>query len=604
LISIAGRRKSKMMSAADAYSMASHYFQTGQVAAAEQLFRCLLDVEPGHAAALHALGQIVLRAGNVSEAVACFRRAAECQPGDADYWNDLGAACCVAKAFAEGAGACKRALRLRPDHAGAHRNLGYAFFCQEMYEPAVAALQEAIRLQPDMADAHGNLGVALKYLDRPAEAAAALEEAFRLDPTSAQVAHSAGMVHQLLGNTERALQLYRQALRLHPDFPDAMNNLATCCTEQDSLEEAQGQLEEALRLQPDYAEARHNLSIVLQQQGRVAEAIALLEQALRLQPDYAHAHYNLSLVLLLLGDLERGLPEYEWRWQTPDFISFPTEQPLWDGGPLDGKTILLHAEQGLGDTVQFIRYAPLVKERGATVLAACPPELLGVLRGCPGVDRWLLPEETLPAYDVHAPLLSLPLLCGTTLETIPAGVPYLAGDPGRVARFREQLAAVPGFKVGICWQGRLNHKNDRRRSVPLARFKPLANISGVRLIRLQRGPGSEQWDAIAGHWATMELSGLAQEPSEAWMDTAAIVSALDLVITVDTSVAHLAGALGVPVWVALPFCPDWRWLLDREDCPWYPTMRLFRQPRHGDWPAVFERIAAELQSNTAEKGHA
>jgi tetratricopeptide (TPR) repeat protein len=589
------------MTAADAYSLAHHFYETDQLAAAEQMFRQVLELDPDDAAALHGLGRIAFRSGDPHQAVDFLQRATENAPADADSWNDLGAACCLAGNFAAGAQASREALRLRPACALAFRNLGYALFHQGDYEQAVAVLREALRLQPDLADAHGNLGAALQALDRPAEAAAALEQAFRLNPTSAYLANSAGMAYELLSDFERAIAFYRLALRLKPDFPDALNNLATCYSELGCFDEAIDQLNEAERARPDYACARDNRIIILQRQGRLDEAIALLREALRLKPFYAYAHYNLSLLLLLCGNFEEGWREYEWRWQTKDFPSYQRPEPPWDGGPLDGKTILLHPEQGLGDTFQFIRYASLVKERGATVVVDCPPELRGVLNGCPGIDRLIPHGEPLPACDVQAALMSLPGLCGTTLTTIPAETPYLTADAACVAHLRKRLDVVPGFKVGICWQGRPSHRNDRRRSVPLARFAPLAEVPGVRLVSLQRGPGRDQWDTHAEQWPVVELPALAEEPSEAWRDTAALIRALDLVITVDTAVAHLAGALAAPVWVALPFCPDWRWLLERNDSPWYPTMRLFRQTRGGDWTDVFARIATELQVVVAER---
>jgi len=305
------------------------------------------------------------------------------------------------------------------------------------------------------------------------------------------------------------------------------------------------------------------------------------------------------MLWLLLGNFEQGWPEYEWRWQMRGVPSSPRPQAHWDGSALDGKTILLYAEQGLGDTIQFIRYAAVVKHGGGTVVAECHPALLGSLAGCAGIDQLLPQGGPLPACEVQAPLLSLPGLCGTTLATIPAEVPYLVADRSRVEHWRDRLAAFSGFKVGICWQGEPGHKNDRRRSVPLAQFTPLAEVPGLRVVSLQKGPGREQWTSLAGQWPVVDLPGQEEEPSQAWMDTAALVCALDLVITVDTAVAHLAGALGVPVWLALPFSPDWRWLLGREDSPWYPTARLFRQTSPGDWDEVFLRIRDALGARLA-----
>jgi hypothetical protein len=268
--------------------------------------------------------------------------------------------------------------------------------------------------------------------------------------------------------------------------------------------------------------------------------------------------------------------------------SFP--QPLWDGSPLAGRTILLHVEQGLGDTLQFIRYAPLVKALGGTVIFGCPEPLVGLLAGAPGIDSLVLPEDPLPPFDVHAPLMSLPHLLGTTLQTIPADVPYLSADPAATARWRSELNAVAGLKVGIAWSGSPRHPADRWRSIPLKHFGRLASLPDVKLYSLQKGPGSEQLaraDFPIEDWGAR------------WPDmaaTAAAVESLDLVIACDTALVHLAGALAKPVWIALPVAPDWRWLLGRSDSPWYPTARLFRQQAWGEWDAVFDEIAAALQT--------
>jgi hypothetical protein len=293
--------------------------------------------------------------------------------------------------------------------------------------------------------------------------------------------------------------------------------------------------------------------------------------------------------------LARGWPDYERRL-TIDRLRDPSvPPPSWDGTALNGQTILLQAEQGVGDTFQFVRYAREVKAKGGHVVLQCEPVLAGIMASCPGIDQLVDEGKPLPGAHVTAPLLSLPMLCGTTLDTIPADVPYLAADPTRVEVWRARLAALPGFKVGICWQGNPKFQRDRLRSVPLASFTPLAAVPGVCLVALQRGPGHDQIAQQGEALRIVDLPGRSEDPGESWLDTAALIQALDLVVSVDTAVVHLAGALGAPVWVALPFMPDWRWLLDRQDSPWYPTLRLFRQRQPGDWPEVFQRIGVALR---------
>jgi hypothetical protein len=272
-------------------------------------------------------------------------------------------------------------------------------------------------------------------------------------------------------------------------------------------------------------------------------------------------------------------------------------QPLWGGGPLEGRTILLHAEQGFGDTIQFVRYAALVIQRGGDVIVGCPASLVALLASCRGINRLAEQADKLPSFDVHAPLPSLPGIFHTSLETIPADVPYLFADQDLVEQRRQELRGITGFKIGIAWQGNPKNPNDRNRSISLRCFEPLARCSGVRLLSLQKEAGVDQLQDVAERFPVTELGSRLGD----FMDTAAVMRNLDLVITCDTAIAHLAGALGVPVWVALPFVPDWRWLLDRSDSPWYPTMRLFRQESRGDWQGVFQRIEGAVRQRVA--GH-
>jgi hypothetical protein len=308
----------------------------------------------------------------------------------------------------------------------------------------------------------------------------------------------------------------------------------------------------------------------------------------------------LALAWLLMGNFEQGWREYEWRWKCEDWppAMASLAPPFWDGSPVEGKTILLHPEQGLGDILQFIRYAALAKQRGANVLVGCPRQLYKLLRGCRGIDQLIL-DVPLPAFHAHAPLLSLPKIFGTTLATVPATVPYLFADAELTAHWRQELNRFAAFKIGISWQGNPKYRGDAFRSIPLVNFEPLARLVGVRLFSLQKGPGIEQLGTVANRFPVTDLGTNLDEAAGAFTDTAAIMKNLDLVVTSDTALAHLAGALGVPVWVGLPKVANWRWLLDREDSPWYPTMRLFRQEEHGNWQQVFERMASEVKKMIA-----
>ncbi len=366
------------------------------------------------------------------------------------------------------------------------------------------------------------------------------------------------------------------------------------------VEEALRSLQEGVRLQPDSAESHSSLGTALCAQGRLDAAVAEYEQAIQLKPDYPDAHWNRALVRLLCGDLERGWPDYEWRWRCARHSPMPDfTQPRWDGGPLDGRTILLYAEQGLGDTLHFIRYAPLVKARGGRVIVQCQGTLIPLLSRSAGIDGLAAWGDAPPPFDVYVPLMTLPSLFHTTLETVPADIPYLIADPDLIAHWRRALTPIRGLRVGIAWQGSPRHPWDRHRSVPLAAFEPLARIEGVQLISLQQGHGVEQLRDLAGRFPVLDLGELVDRTAGPFMDTAAILHNLDLVVSVDTAIAHLAGGLGVPLWLAIHHTPDWRWLLDRDDNPWYPSARLFRQPAPGDWASVFDRMTEELRLRVA-----
>jgi Tfp pilus assembly protein PilF len=456
-------------------------------------------------------------------------------------------------------------------------------------------LREAVRLKPDFAEAHGNLGNILLGMGQFEEAIASYQHVLGLSPNNLAALLNQGLALLQQRKLIDAAAIFRQALQVEPSFVDSQVNLGHALAELGSLDEAQKHLQQALQLKPEHPEAHNNLGEVFSRMGKIEEAISCFQAATRYQPDYAWAHYNLATHWLLAGNWEQGWPEYEWRWKRKDVVARRFPQPRWQGGPLVNQTILLYAEQGRGDTIQFVRYAPLLRDRGAGVLVECQPDLIKLLKSAPGIDQVFPQGAALPAFDVHAPLLSLPGLCGTTPTDMPRDIPYLTADDTCVERWRERLAAFPGLKVGICWQGSALHQKDYLRSVPLEQFLPLARIAGVRLVSLQYGHGTEQLSKLAEQDLILDWLDRAEDRPQVWISMAALIRALDLVVTVDTAVAHLAGALGVPVWVALAFSPDWRWIRQREDSPWYPSMRLFRQPRPGTWNEVFQNVERTLR---------
>jgi tetratricopeptide (TPR) repeat protein len=608
--------------------------ETGKLDEAAAAFLQLLQWTPTDADAHNNLGLVRGRQGQLDEAIACFRQALQLRSDYASARGNLqqalehkraqaqrlaaqvvqsgGNLAATSAALNQRAAALiqqgqfdqakillQQALQLEPNNADAQINLANVFVRLEKYDEAIVQYQLALQSQPDHFGAHYILGIALHDKGRLIEAEAHYREAVRLNPNFADTYNSLGLTLMQQGRVDEAVACYHRALHLKPNFLQACNNLGAALGQQDKLDDAINCYRHALRLDPHCAEACNNLGMVLKLKGEFDAALTCFEDTLRLEPRFASAHWNRSVIWLLRGDFERGWPEYEFRWDQPDFGKRHFVQLLWDGSDLGGKTILIYAEQGLGDTLQFVRYIPLVQQRGGRVIFQCQPPLLRLLANFPGVERLLTQESPLSAFDVHAPLLSLPGIFRTSLTTVPSAVPYLQADPELMQGWKAELATVEGFKVGIAWQGNPAFRDDRQRSIRLARFARLARVPGVRLINLQKGPGTDQLQEIEGQFPVLDFGSRLDDVAGPFMDTAAIIKSLDLVICSDTAVAHLAGALAVPVWVALPLVPDWRWLLEGEDCPWYPTMRLFRQTRHGDWESVFDRIAEELQALVA-----
>jgi tetratricopeptide (TPR) repeat protein len=453
---------------------------------------------------------------------------------------------------------CRQILQQQPTQVTTLNLIGLLAAQRQQFDQAIAHYQQVLVLQPQHLEAQNNLGIAL----------------------AAQ------------GNFDQAIATYQQALALQPEVPEILVNLGNALQEIEAFDRAIAVYQQALKLRPDLAAAHKNLAHVLRMQGKLAAAMPHHKRTLALTPNDAEAHFGFAFTQLIAGDLAAGFAEYEWRWRlkyNPP-RSFP--QPLWDGSPLAGRTLLLYSEQGFGDTIQFIRYVPLLSTQGR-VIVECQPLLLRLLQTIPNLVA-ITQGELLPPFDLHAPLLSLPHRMGTTLDTIPAAVPYLQSSDSQVSGDRPPLPIPAGirFKVGIAWAGDPKNPINRRRSCPLDPFLDLLKLPGIALYSLQKGAEAAELRQI-NQPRLIDLSDRLQD----FADTAAAVQQLDLVIAIDTAVVHLAGALAHPVWVILPFAPDWRWLLHRSDCPWYPTMRLFRQPCPGDWSAVFANIEVMLRTN-------
>jgi tetratricopeptide (TPR) repeat protein len=495
----------------------------------------------------------------------------------------------------------RQILQAEPNHVDAIHLLGVIARQVGKPEIAVEYIGRAIGLNRNVAAFHNNLGNALKDQGKLDDAVACYRRALELKPDFAEAHYDLGIALKDQGKLDDAVACYHRALELKPDYAEGHNNLGNALKDQGRLDDAVACYRRVLELKPDFAEAHNNLGNALRDQGKLDDAVACYRRALELKPDYVDAHSNQSLAWLLAGDFARGWLAYEWRWKSKQMkIALPQiPQPRWDGTIGDHQAVLLLDEQGLGDTLQFIRYVPLVRQRCQAVYFLSPRALTPLLSRAPGLDRLITELASAPPFDAYSPLLSVPGILGTRLETIPADVPYLFADPELVASWRERLQAVHGFRIGINWRGRPGPGSWCRRDLPLSLFGSLAAVPNVRLISLQVGATSDELAQVREQFSIMDFGDALDGNHGAFMDTAAIMMNLDLVITSDTAVPHLAGGLGVPVWTALPFAPDWRWMLNRTDSPWYPTMRLFRQPTAGDWESVFRDIDWALRELAA-----
>jgi tetratricopeptide (TPR) repeat protein len=558
------------------FTEALDHHQSGRLVEAEAGYRQLLIEHPDHPRLHFLLGALLQQSNRQNEAVAYLKRSLALEPGNLIALNALGAALSDLGAMEEAEQALKTALALDPTYAKAAYNLGNLLLKMGRREEALDAFRQAIEADPAAIEPRNNLATILQSLGRGEEAIAELKEAVRLNPSHPDLYYNLGVALFEVERYHEAEAAYQKAAELSPERSEFHNNLGIALARLDRHQEAEAAYQKALALDPNFARVWNNLGMLHQECGRLDEAEKEYRQAIQLHPDNAEAHWNLALCHLLQGDFAEGFAEYEWRWKIKGKLLFTPSggQPVWRGEPLNGRTLLLHGEQGLGDTLQFCRYAKLLAERGEKIILAVQKPLARLMASLhPAVEVIPGGEVALPAFDCHSPLLSLPHLLG---GEIPSDVPYLAAEPQEIRAWEAKLPPRDGrLRVGLVWAGSRAHRGDRLRSLSFAQLAPFLSIK-AHFVSLQLGEAASQAQGLID--LTSEINDFA--------DTAALISCLDLVIGVDTAVLHLAGALNRPALMLLPFAPDWRWLLERTDSPWYPSLQLFRQKKLGDWESA------------------
>jgi tetratricopeptide (TPR) repeat protein len=575
--------------------------QRGQFAAAVDQFDLALRREPNNVLALNNRGLALKRLKRFEEALASYNRALVLRPDYAEALSNRGVTLHEMGRFEDAAASYDSALALRPDYAEAHFNRGNALHELKWFEEALSSYDRALSLRPDFAEAAANRANPLHALKRFEEALAGYDRMLALRPDRAEVHYNRGNALHELKRFGEALASYDRALLLQPGHADAHFNRGNALHELKRFDEALASYDRALALRPDHAGTYVNRAVTLLELGRMDEALANYQAALTVRPDYEEVHYCEALCRLLIGDFERGWEKNEWRWQTEALRNSKRSfaQKLWLGeADIAGKTILLHAEQGFGDTLQFCRYVPLVAARGARVILEVQRPLQALMASLPGAVQVVSRGDALSAFDMHCPLLSLPLAFGTRLETIPSAVRYLAAPESKVRAWRDALGQHDRPRIGLVWAGNprkeLPNANriDSERSMAFGRLAPLFFVTGCEFYSLQKGD-----DAVKQLRDSAFSELVVDRTSELhdFSDTAALIENLDLVIAVDTAVAHLAGALGKPFWLLNRYNTCWRWLLDRDDSPWYPAVRQFRQDESRDWNNVIARVCLALR---------
>lgn len=580
------------------------YRALGEFTAAIEAYRQALQLHPKNAEICYNLGMALRKVDRLEEAIAAFQRALQIKPDYGDAMHDLGVALRIRNRPGDAVASYQIATQLRPGDPEVHNDLGILLARDGRFAEAEEAYRRAIGLDSGHRHAHYNLGIALAAQGRFADAVAAYECALRLTPHNHEAQNNRGIALAGLGWYDDAIAAYHCAIQIKPDYPDAHYNLGIALAQSGQLEQAISAYRRALELKPGYPEVYNNLGNALKDQRQVIDAAASFRHAIASDLEFADAHLNLGLALLLLGQYEEGWREYDWRWRSSAQAHGARNlaAPLWNGDSIAGQTLFIHAEQGFGDTLQFVRYLPLVcAQSGARqVILECRPPLIPLLDQLhsPQIDivAYGAMENAAQAFDWQIPLLSLPLKLNY-YPPLSVSKPYLQADSVRRAHWRAWLGTPATLRIGLTWAGSRTFANDQRRSIPPDKLLPLLDIPDVQFISLRVDPK----ESLPPTFASAGVLDFREEIGD-FSDSAALLAELDLIITVDTAAAHLAGALGRPVWLLLPYVPDWRWGLDGEETPWYPTMRLFRQSAAGDWETVIRRVVEELQRTNLRVG--
>ena len=563
-----------------------------------------IQLKPDYAKAYYNRGNALKALLQLEEAIKNYDRSIQLTPNYIKAYNNRGVALYELGQLEEALKSYDEAIQLKPDYADAYNNRGSALKELGQLEEALKSYNKAIQFKPDYAEAYNSRGIALNELGQLEEAIKSYDWAIRLKPDYAQAYNNRGITQQDLGQLEESLKSYDKAIHLKSDYAEACNNRGTALQDLGQLEEALKSYDKAIRLRPDFAEAYNNRGNTLRDFGQLHEALKSYDKAIQVSPKFYMARFNRSMAWLLEGKLQQGWPEYEFRFKVFEDPKRTFRKGIqWKGEPLEDKLVFVYPEQGTGDIIQFMRYLPLIKKLGGKVIFEVRQPLVRLVETFKGYDKLWTHQQNRDAssinkFDYHTPLMSLPGLFNTTLENIPSASSYLSADNKLLRMWQKRIASNELFKVGIVWAGSGAHKNDHMRSILLSDFKMLSDIKGAKLFSLQKKKHAKWTDIDPGEVVDIDLGVEILD----YADTAAIIENLDLVVSVDTSVAHLAGALGKEVWTLLPYSPDWRWMLNRNDSPWYPSMRLFRPPSVCDWKSVLQEVRKALVQRSALMG--